>query len=308
MIECASWHLFNLYRTKYIFSSDSQFPMYLAKSRESVAPLSGTAPLADSSAVSMQTIRSLYDALTGEERPGSMLLLLSLLVLLLHVWVLMELIRPDEVQTEARPLIMEVSLLAAPQQPIATPAAPAQAPAPPPVKKTVAVKRPQPKPLPIPKKKPPVVQKAHELPKPEPMPAFKPLPPAVPAPSPSRASETAAPSATPATASAAPAKSPTAATAKFTEANFRANYGFNPKPEYPRIARNRGWEGKVLLKVQVSAEGYSDSVAVHQSSGHDALDESAIETVKRWKFIPAKRGDTPVASSVIVPIIFKLDN
>jgi protein TonB len=45
---------------------------------------------------------------------------------------------------------------------------------------------------------------------------------------------------------------------------------------------------------------------VDRSSGHDMLDESAIEAVKKWRFIPAKRGETPVASSVIVPIIFTL--
>jgi protein TonB len=38
------------------------------------------------------------------------------------------------------------------------------------------------------------------------------------------------------------------------------------------------------------------------------LDESAIDAVEKWKFIPAKRGETPIASSVIVPIIFKLND
>jgi protein TonB len=94
----------------------------------------------------------------------------------------------------------------------------------------------------------------------------------------------------------------------FTEANFRANYAHNPKPDYPAVARSRGWQGKVLLRVKVSAEGLSDDVSVEQSSGHDILDESAVEAVKKWRFIPAKRGDTPVSSSVIVPIDFKLRN
>ncbi len=72
------------------------------------------------------------------------------------------------------------------------------------------------------------------------------------------------------------------------------------------MAKSRGWTGKVMLRVQVSAQGLSDSVAVDQSSGHEILDEAAVEAVKQWRFIPAKRGETPVASSVIVPIIFNL--
>jgi protein TonB len=231
--------------------------------------------------------------LTGEERPRSMLGLLALLVLLLHVWALTWLLRPIEPLTAAQPLLMEVSLLAAPaQQTVAAP------PAPPPVKKPPLLKQPRPKPPP--KKKPPVVQKPPDLPQPE---TAAPVKPAAQPESDATARETGQ-----APAAALQAKAPAQQAEKFTEANYRANYGFNPKPEYPRIARSRGWQGKVLLKVQVSAEGYSYAVAIQQSSGHETLDEAAVDAVKKWKFIPAKRGETPVASSVLVPIIFKLDN
>jgi protein TonB len=100
----------------------------------------------------------------------------------------------------------------------------------------------------------------------------------------------------------------TADTAPLTEANFNANYGSNPKPKYPGIATRRGWEGTVYLLVEVSVEGLSEKVTVQRSSGYESLDESAIEAVEKWKFIPAKRGDTPVSSSVVVPINFILNN
>lgn len=93
---------------------------------------------------------------------------------------------------------------------------------------------------------------------------------------------------------------------KFTEANFAANYASNPKPEYPATAKSREWQGKVVLRVQVSAEGLSNGIKVEKSSGYDMLDESAIAAVKHWRFIPAKRGETAVASSVLVPIDFSL--
>lgn len=239
-----------------------------------------------------------------------MLLWLSLLVLLLHVWGLMALTRQDEVQTQARPLMMEVSLLAAPQQPVAAPAAPAPAPVPPPVKKVVVVKKPQP----LPKKKLPVVEKKTEAEKkfepsnkPELIAKTKPL-----APSTSEAvTKSVAPiPVTNPVVTAPTALAPTNAVKEepITKASIGATYGETPGKRYPAIARRRGWEGTVLLKVQLSAEGASEHVAVERSSGHEILDEAAVDMVKKWKFIPAKRGDTLIASSVKVPIIFKLDN
>ncbi|MCX7089460.1 MAG: energy transducer TonB [Methylococcales bacterium] len=93
----------------------------------------------------------------------------------------------------------------------------------------------------------------------------------------------------------------------FVEANYHANYGYNPKPIYPSIAKRLGWKGKVILHVQVSAAGESTSVSVQQSSGHEELDDAAVEAVKQWRFIPAKRGNTPVSSSVQVPLNFNLN-
>lgn len=215
-----------------------------------------------------------------------MLTLLAILVLLLHVWGLIRLLRPVEQTIPAQPLVMEVSMIAvAAPKPSAAP----PKPVPPPPEKKPPPKKPQPKPLP--KKLPPVVQKAPDFAPAEQV--AEPQPVAQPAPAQTTA----------ATDSKA---APTPQAEQFTEANFRANYAHNPKPEYPNIAKSRGWQGKVMLRVQVSAEGLSDSVAVEHGSGHEMLDESAVEAVKKWRFIPAKRGETAVASSVIVPIIFTL--
>ena len=38
------------------------------------------------------------------------------------------------------------------------------------------------------------------------------------------------------------------------------------------------------------------------------LDDAALQTVRRWRFVPARRGDTPVESWVDVPIIFRLES
>jgi protein TonB len=93
-----------------------------------------------------------------------------------------------------------------------------------------------------------------------------------------------------------------------TQATIGANDSDNPKPKYPNVARTQGWQGNVILKVLVSAKGNSEQVTVLQSSGHDLLDQAAVDAVKQWRFVPAKRGGTAIASTENVPINFKLDN
>lgn len=92
-----------------------------------------------------------------------------------------------------------------------------------------------------------------------------------------------------------------------TPAYADANYLHNPKPVYPRIARQRHWKGRVVLRVLVSAGGRCSELSVYRSSGHDILDEAAMEAVREWQFVPGKHGDTPVASAVHVPIEFTLE-
>ncbi len=92
------------------------------------------------------------------------------------------------------------------------------------------------------------------------------------------------------------------------EAQFHADVLRNPKPPYPLLARRRGYEGRVLLSVLVHADGAGSGVTLKQSSGHAMLDEAALDTVKRWRFLPARRGATPVESRVDVPIVFRLED
>lgn len=88
-------------------------------------------------------------------------------------------------------------------------------------------------------------------------------------------------------------------------------YGFgsaaNPIPRYPRAARENGWEGVVMLTVQVSAVGEALSVSIAKSSGHGLLDASAVDAVRRWRFEPARRAGFPVAGTATVPIRFRLE-
>ncbi|WP_292932973.1 energy transducer TonB [Noviherbaspirillum sp.] len=109
----------------------------------------------------------------------------------------------------------------------------------------------------------------------------------------------------------APAKEeaqPMPAPVAVTAARFDADYLQNPAPVFPALSRRMHEEGKVLLLVQVSAKGEAENVQIKQSSGYIRLDEAAVNAVRKWRFIPARRGSEPVASSVVVPIVFRLDN
>jgi len=83
-------------------------------------------------------------------------------------------------------------------------------------------------------------------------------------------------------------------------------YAENPKPLYPREARNKGFQGEVVLKVEVLSNGLVGEVEVKQSSGHEILDRSALSAVKHWKFFPAKRGESTISFWVNIPIKFQL--
>ncbi len=80
----------------------------------------------------------------------------------------------------------------------------------------------------------------------------------------------------------------------------------NPAPHYPFVARRNGQEGRVVLRVQVSAAGNAKAIAVRQSSGYRLLDQAALAAVESWRFVPAKQGNVSVAGWVDVPISFQL--
>lgn len=92
-----------------------------------------------------------------------------------------------------------------------------------------------------------------------------------------------------------------------TEPDYRANYLNNPRPPYPMVARRMGFHGKVVLNVEVLAEGKAGEVLLHQSSGHQILDNAALQTVKTWRFSPARRLGQPVTQWFLVPIKFSLE-
>jgi TonB family protein len=86
----------------------------------------------------------------------------------------------------------------------------------------------------------------------------------------------------------------------------RPAYARNPAPVYPREAKNKSYEGEVLLRVEVLSNGRVGQIEVKKSSGYGVLDQSALTAVKEWKFIPAMKGDVPIPIWVTIPITYRL--
>ena len=89
---------------------------------------------------------------------------------------------------------------------------------------------------------------------------------------------------------------------------FNAAYLRNPPPRYPLAARRSGDEGTVMLRVLVTIEGTAARVELDRSSGSASLDGAALEAVRNWRFVPARRGTQNVEDWVRVPVVFRLES
>ncbi len=91
-------------------------------------------------------------------------------------------------------------------------------------------------------------------------------------------------------------------------ARYRLGSAANPKPKYPKLARKRGWQGRVVLSVSIDERGKPVEVWIVHSSGHKILDRAALKSVRKWTFQPAKKAGFSVASKLRIPIRFDLMN
>ncbi|MGZ8244672.1 TonB family protein [Methylomagnum sp.] len=89
--------------------------------------------------------------------------------------------------------------------------------------------------------------------------------------------------------------------------NSPAHYLQRPSPEYPAVAKRRNWEGRVVVRVKILADGSCGQAEIHQSSGHDVLDEAALEAVCKVRYAPNKRNGQAVEGWANVPINFNLE-
>ncbi|MBX3671965.1 MAG: energy transducer TonB [Burkholderiales bacterium] len=211
--------------------------------------------------------------------------LVGSVVLMAHAGVLVALVagahpRPDEVIIPAMVVAESVDLAV----PAPTPEAP----------------EPKPRPVPRVEKREPAPREPAPSPLPAAAPSTEPLPAA-----PAAAPESAPPSPARREVAAAPAAPPAPPRVELPSAS--AAYLDNPPPEYPRLSRRLGEQGRVVLRVLIGVDGSAAQAEIRASSGFERLDQAALRAVLRWKYVPGRRGGTPEAMWFNVPVHFVLE-
>jgi protein TonB len=79
------------------------------------------------------------------------------------------------------------------------------------------------------------------------------------------------------------------------------------QPEYPFYSRRHGEEGTVVVDVEVLAAGKPGRIEVVTSSGHEHLDQAAVDALKGAAYIPARRAGVPITTTKRFAFTFKLD-
>lgn len=82
---------------------------------------------------------------------------------------------------------------------------------------------------------------------------------------------------------------------------------YQPKPHYPLVARRRGWQGTVMLNIEMLSDGTIGTIKIATSSGYPPLDAAARKAVRKWRHLPLQRNGIPITRQATLPIHFRLD-
>ncbi|TKB57120.1 MAG: energy transducer TonB [Nitrospira sp.] len=100
-----------------------------------------------------------------------------------------------------------------------------------------------------------------------------------------------------------------------TDGRYRLDHGWlaeslrrrvSELKRYPSTGRLNGLEGRVVLRVVIRADGHLSEVTVHKSSGHEALDNAALESIR---LVCPLHMHQPLGTSevaVYIPIVYSL--
>jgi len=191
-------------------------------------------------------------------------------------------------ETDPPPIALDVTLV----EPKPLPVAPPEPEQPPPKRKPEPERVREPRPAAV--KPPPTPQPVEQAP-------------VLALPSTQAPAEFTVPATKPAEAPRAPEQKQQVAGVAATPPAFNAAYLRNPAPQYPLAARRTGQQGTATVRVLVTREGLPARVDLEKTSGSMHLDNAAVEAVKGWRFVPARRGNEAVEGWVLVPIVFRLE-
>lgn len=193
-----------------------------------------------------------------------------LLVIGVHVGVLAAVVLSPSAPV---PIVVEPTI-----QGILVMAEPEEAPPPPEVPPPPPEKKPEPKPTPKPLPKAPPSERAVKAPEPPPPPPVQEK----------------------------PAETKPVEPAPVVPPRADASQLSNPAPVYPKLSRRLREEGIVILEILINADGSIGDIRIKHSSGYKRLDDTALKTVKRWRYQPATQGGKAIDYWYEQPIEFNL--
>ena len=62
----------------------------------------------------------------------------------------------------------------------------------------------------------------------------------------------------------------------------------------------------MLFDVYILPDGTVGEIKLKRSSGFARLDEAALDAVRQWRYVPARRGDQPIPYWYVQPIDFSM--
>ena len=241
---------------------------------------------------------------------------LLVVVLALHLFLALYLLKAPKTELTKPVFIMEVALLPAPK-----PMLKQAAKEPPPAKKEPLKPKSVVKP-PKPIKKPVVVKKSVPVPKPQPteikdiipVPKFEPTPPA---PTVKSAPPVVAPAPASTPSVSALANSRAAAKAPVSAGHARDDSKavisgvvplFRVPPKYPARAASRHIEGWVKIEFTIQTDGSVDNAVVVGSEPEDIFNDAALTAINKWKFKEKRVNGVAVPQRAVQRLQFKLEN
>jgi protein TonB len=84
-------------------------------------------------------------------------------------------------------------------------------------------------------------------------------------------------------------------------------YVVAPQPGYPTASRRMREQGLVVLRVLVDERGKAQQLSIQESSGHERLDNAALDAVARALFKPYIANGLAQRVYVLIPIEFALN-
>lgn len=81
------------------------------------------------------------------------------------------------------------------------------------------------------------------------------------------------------------------------------------EPRYPEQARQDGVQGTVSVKMEILENGQPGEAWVQRSSGSGVLDETAVQTVQNWRFVPARDQNSgqAIRCYTVLSVVFRLN-